>query len=150
MSSSNIPIEPLDRRQLLIEGGEDFHSLTEKVMQPLEQGPPDNRWLILLAQPEVVPLLHKIPAAIDALLDCPCDPHRRALHRALTTPGAPGDGQVVCRLLMRATASKHQRWRRLSAQALGHCDRLSDRRVSKEIRRRLLPWALGRAAPAQA
>jgi molybdopterin-containing oxidoreductase family membrane subunit len=49
MSSSNIPIEPLDRRQLLVEGGESFHSLTEKVMKPLEQGPPDNRWLMLLA-----------------------------------------------------------------------------------------------------
>ena len=48
MATNSIPVEPVDRRIPLIEGGEDYHSLTEMVMKPVEQGPPDRRWLLLL------------------------------------------------------------------------------------------------------
>jgi molybdopterin-containing oxidoreductase family membrane subunit len=48
MATNTLPVEPVDHRQRLVEGGEDFHSLTEIVMKPVEQGPPDRKWLYLL------------------------------------------------------------------------------------------------------
>jgi Ni/Fe-hydrogenase subunit HybB-like protein len=48
MSTSMIPREPVTHRQLLITGGHDYHSLTEEVLRPVEQGPPDKRWWFLL------------------------------------------------------------------------------------------------------
>ncbi|MEM7247875.1 MAG: NrfD/PsrC family molybdoenzyme membrane anchor subunit [Acidobacteriota bacterium] len=48
MATQVPPIDPVDGRAPLVEGGHDFHSLTEVVMKPCEQGPPGKQWWWLL------------------------------------------------------------------------------------------------------
>ena len=46
MVESNAYIDPVDRRTPLIIGGEDFHSITELVARPVEEGVPRAWWVV--------------------------------------------------------------------------------------------------------
>ena len=57
MAESNAYLDPVDGRAPLVLGGEDFHSITEIVARPIEEGMPTAWWGIFLGALSLLGLL---------------------------------------------------------------------------------------------
>ena len=65
MAESNAYLDPVDGRTPLVLGGEDFHSITEIVARPIEEGMPKAWWVIFLS---ALSLLGVLGAAVGYLV----------------------------------------------------------------------------------